>query len=124
MNISKLTPTIPIEFDYTYIDGEGSHQTEKIKVSVLRLSFRDALAGELEKAVSELNTKPEGLADVFARVVKDWNLHEGEDDTPKLPITAETLLLLPATFMMQMAEAVIEQIIANPTKAAKSSAAG
>lgn len=120
MNISKLSAKIPAAFEYSFVDADGNEQKEQITIELARLSFGKSTSKEFRTAMENVNDDARPIAQILSDLIVDWNLHQGEDDTPKLPITVESIESFPPDFVGQLAEAVFGRLFPNPQKAESS----
>lgn len=123
MNISKVHQTQETSFDYLYTDTDGIQHTEKIEITVKRLSFKDSVSKEFQEAFKELEKDPEKITDILPKLLDDWNITDtiGGKEVP-WPITKESLLdpRVDISFIAGLSEAVMGVIAPNPQKDATS----
>lgn len=114
MKQNKFITSVPVTFEYGYLDAEGASQTETINLTVKRMSFRESVSKDLREMFDKVQDDPAAIAELLEKLIAVWNIEDEAGEM--LPITQDLLLSLPADFIAQLSEAVIATLSANPTK--------
>lgn len=116
MNISKVTGSLRASFEYHYFDASDEMQTATINLTLKRMSFRNVTAGKFQKAISEIDKKPEEAAALLYEVVESWDLYEDDEETKAFPLTIDNIAEREPAFVSAMTSAVFEKLFPNPPK--------
>lgn len=114
MNISKAKGSIPVSFEYAFVDANGEDQSEPICVQIKRMSFRESVSKEFQEAARKVDGDQQELANLLCSVIESWDITETDAEGNEVPFAVTPDNLLDNTtgaFVLQLAEAVMEKII-------------